>query len=147
MVANSAERVIRGGSWNNPAQNCRSAYRNRNDPDNRNDNIGFRCARAHDCASRRGPEQTVARLSRKRLQNQMPPGALVARADAEANSVPSGCRHRRRRRANLRRWGVPFLAAVNRHAPMCRISASARPNDGVLRSGLVRSFALLEILQ
>ncbi len=43
-----ADRVIRGGSWNNNARNCRSAYRNRNRPDNRNNNLGFRCARAHD---------------------------------------------------------------------------------------------------
>jgi hypothetical protein len=38
--------VLRGGSWNNNAQNCRSANRNRNEPGNRNDNIGFRLARA-----------------------------------------------------------------------------------------------------
>ncbi len=31
-----------GGSWNNNPQNCRSADRNRNNPDNRNTNIGFR---------------------------------------------------------------------------------------------------------
>jgi formylglycine-generating enzyme required for sulfatase activity len=34
--------VIRGGSWNNNAQNCRSAQRNNNTPTNRNNNIGFR---------------------------------------------------------------------------------------------------------
>jgi formylglycine-generating enzyme required for sulfatase activity len=34
--------VIRGGSWNNSAQNCRVAYRNNNDPTNRNNNVGFR---------------------------------------------------------------------------------------------------------
>ncbi len=32
----------RGGSWNNNPRNCRSAYRNNNSPDNRNNNIGFR---------------------------------------------------------------------------------------------------------
>ncbi|MDY6831966.1 MAG: hypothetical protein SWC96_09005 [Thermodesulfobacteriota bacterium] len=32
----------RGGGWNNNAQNCRSANRNRNEPDNRNNNLGFR---------------------------------------------------------------------------------------------------------
>ena len=32
----------RGGSYFNDAQNCRAAYRNHNDPANRNDNIGFR---------------------------------------------------------------------------------------------------------
>jgi len=35
-------RVLRGGAWNNNPRNCRSAYRNNNDPDERNDNIGFR---------------------------------------------------------------------------------------------------------
>ena len=32
----------RGGSWNNNPRNCRSAYRNYNTPDTRNNNIGFR---------------------------------------------------------------------------------------------------------
>jgi hypothetical protein len=40
-------RVNRGGSWNNNASNCRSANRNRNTPDNRNNNLGFRVAVAH----------------------------------------------------------------------------------------------------
>ncbi|NIO71887.1 MAG: SUMF1/EgtB/PvdO family nonheme iron enzyme [Anaerolineae bacterium] len=35
--------VLRGGSWNNEARNARCSYRNNNDPDNYNDNIGFRC--------------------------------------------------------------------------------------------------------
>ncbi|MEM9025294.1 MAG: SUMF1/EgtB/PvdO family nonheme iron enzyme [Verrucomicrobiota bacterium] len=43
----SAKRCLRGGSWINNARNCRSAYRNANDPGNRNDNIGFRLAVAH----------------------------------------------------------------------------------------------------
>ncbi|WP_407888911.1 SUMF1/EgtB/PvdO family nonheme iron enzyme [Scytonema sp. NUACC26] len=34
--------MLRGGSWINNPENCRSAYRNNNDPDNRNDNIGIR---------------------------------------------------------------------------------------------------------
>ena len=38
--------MLRGGSWNNNGRNCRSADRNRNPPDNRNNNIGFRLARA-----------------------------------------------------------------------------------------------------
>ncbi len=36
------DRVLRGGSWNNDADNCRTANRNRNNPDNRNNNYGFR---------------------------------------------------------------------------------------------------------
>ena len=31
-----------GGSWNNNPNNCRSAYRNNNSRENRNNNIGFR---------------------------------------------------------------------------------------------------------
>ncbi|MFM7615174.1 MAG: hypothetical protein ACKO4R_13350 [Synechococcales cyanobacterium] len=34
--------MLRGGSWNNNAKNCRSAYRNHNAPDNPNNNNGFR---------------------------------------------------------------------------------------------------------
>ena len=37
-------RVLRGGSWNNNSRNCRSANRNRNNADVRNNNIGFRLA-------------------------------------------------------------------------------------------------------
>jgi len=36
--------VIRGGSWDNNARNCRSANRNRNRPNNRNRNNGLRLA-------------------------------------------------------------------------------------------------------
>jgi formylglycine-generating enzyme required for sulfatase activity len=41
---NGSFRVMRGGSWNNNAGNCRSANRNNNSPDNRNNNNGFRLA-------------------------------------------------------------------------------------------------------
>lgn len=37
-----SNRVLRGGSWNNNARNSRSAYRNNNNPGNRNNNVGFR---------------------------------------------------------------------------------------------------------
>jgi formylglycine-generating enzyme required for sulfatase activity len=37
-----AQSVVRGGAFNNNERNARCAYRNRNQPDNRNNNIGFR---------------------------------------------------------------------------------------------------------
>ncbi|NTW69675.1 MAG: SUMF1/EgtB/PvdO family nonheme iron enzyme [Chlorobiaceae bacterium] len=33
---------MRGGSWNNKPENLRCSVRNNNNPDNRNNNIGFR---------------------------------------------------------------------------------------------------------
>ncbi|HMV49657.1 MAG TPA: SUMF1/EgtB/PvdO family nonheme iron enzyme, partial [Blastocatellia bacterium] len=39
-------RVLRGGSWNNNGNNSRSANRNRNTPDNINNNLGFRLVSA-----------------------------------------------------------------------------------------------------
>jgi hypothetical protein len=35
---------LRGGSWNNNGRNARSANRNDNAPENRNNNLGFRPA-------------------------------------------------------------------------------------------------------
>jgi len=46
VIIAGANRVLRGGSWNNNGRNCRSANRNRNEPGNRNHNIGFRLALA-----------------------------------------------------------------------------------------------------
>lgn len=37
-----SSRVLRDGSWDGPAENCRSAYRNAGDPTNRSGNYGFR---------------------------------------------------------------------------------------------------------
>ncbi|MGN0739895.1 MAG: SUMF1/EgtB/PvdO family nonheme iron enzyme [Treponema sp.] len=39
-------RVKRGGSWNNNANNAASCNRNNNSPDNRNNNLGFRVVRS-----------------------------------------------------------------------------------------------------
>ncbi|NEP20236.1 MAG: SUMF1/EgtB/PvdO family nonheme iron enzyme [Leptolyngbya sp. SIO4C1] len=41
--------MLRGGSWNNNPDNCRSANRNRNARDNRNNNVGFRVVCASSC--------------------------------------------------------------------------------------------------
>jgi len=51
----SANRVNRGGSWDNDAENCRTAYRNDNDPGNRNHDHGFRLALRPAQQARRTP--------------------------------------------------------------------------------------------
>ena len=40
----SAHRVIRGGSWNDGAQDVRAAYRDHSEPSDRDSDLGFRCA-------------------------------------------------------------------------------------------------------
>jgi hypothetical protein len=50
-VPRKQTRVLRGGSWNNNADNARGVQRNRNSPDNRNDNNGFRVVSSHIPAS------------------------------------------------------------------------------------------------
>jgi hypothetical protein len=42
-----ASQSWRGGAWNNDMDNARVANRNRNNPNNWNDNIGFRVVAAH----------------------------------------------------------------------------------------------------
>jgi len=42
--ASGTDRVYRGGSWNNAAANCRSAFRGGDSPDYRGNNLGFRLA-------------------------------------------------------------------------------------------------------
>lgn len=42
-----AQPVVRGGAWNNQSINARAVNRNRNEPDNHNNNVGFRVVRAH----------------------------------------------------------------------------------------------------
>lgn len=42
--AGRVAQLLRGGSWNNDPRNCRSATRNHNQPDNANNNVGFRVA-------------------------------------------------------------------------------------------------------
>jgi len=57
-IGNSQSRVLRGGSFINSAANVRSANRNNNQPDNRNNNNGFRRA-CLGCATKRNLAQKI----------------------------------------------------------------------------------------
>ncbi|CAK8712671.1 hypothetical protein KKHLCK_01690 [Candidatus Electrothrix laxa] len=57
MIQKGSDRVMRGGSWNNNGRNVRSAYRNHNSPDNRNQRNGFRLVLAHSCTGRTAHDQ------------------------------------------------------------------------------------------
>ena len=75
----SPNRVIRGGSWNNTADNTRASNRNRNTPENRNNNLGFRVARAQPSrvdSRRTGPTALPSRRPLRRANRRSwPPGA------------------------------------------------------------------------
>jgi formylglycine-generating enzyme required for sulfatase activity len=47
-MADAKERVIRGGSWRDKADACRSAFRGHRTPETRSDAVGFRCVRAQE---------------------------------------------------------------------------------------------------
>ncbi|MFM7167784.1 MAG: SUMF1/EgtB/PvdO family nonheme iron enzyme [Planctomycetaceae bacterium] len=59
-----SDRVIRGGSWNSNARNVRAASRNRNDPGNADNNLGFRPLNSAFClTSQRNAEQKNVRTA------------------------------------------------------------------------------------
>lgn len=81
--AAGSNRVLRGGSWNNNANNCRVANRNNNNPTNSNNNNGFRPVRSSEtrCLQRQQDSDPVAVLS-------APPNAGWQRE--QARPVPVG---------------------------------------------------------
>ena len=67
------DRVLRGGSWNNNGRNVRSAIRNHNQPDNRNNNIGFRLALAQCALDEAQMTRSSSRLAFTRKQKARSP--------------------------------------------------------------------------
>lgn len=72
----SSNRVCRGGSWNNnDPSRLRGANRNNNTPDNRNNNLGFRCASTRNLPAFR-PKTPSGEPEQTRCPN-VAPGVLV----------------------------------------------------------------------
>ena len=65
----------RGGSWNNNADNVRISNRNNNNPDNRNNNLGFRVVRSQPNPNRVDSRWNGPTTSRK--ERQFPCGTPV----------------------------------------------------------------------
>lgn len=80
-----SKRVLRGGSWNNIARNLRAAARNANHPGDRNDNLGFRLARAQAPAGAPAPDPTDVLSARSTAGRRRSPGRRCARRTAEAD--------------------------------------------------------------
>jgi hypothetical protein len=94
-IRKAERRVLRGGSWINNARNVRSAYRNHNEPGNRNDNNGFRLALARRGGGYRPLDQIPILSCRPAGEKQTAAGVLVGGAAAPrrlAGRPPSsGC--------------------------------------------------------
>lgn len=86
-VVINASRVLRGGSWNNKAQNVRSANRNNNTSGNRNSNNGFRVASAQTPAVAAVDQMSIQPVMRLHGgEKPVPPGMLVG----SAGRLPEG---------------------------------------------------------
>ena len=75
---------LSGGSWINNPRNCRSAYRNNNNPDDRNNNLGFRVL----CSV---PALFYVRTGR---------WESIGRIYEESRSVPAMCKHPKNKRVS-----------------------------------------------
>ena len=73
-IKRAENRVNRGGSWNNDARNCRSAYRNNAHPGNRNNNLGFRVSSSLQSGQKAGVQGL--RPSARVLTNLSKPASL-----------------------------------------------------------------------
>ncbi|MGE0756415.1 MAG: hypothetical protein AB7O38_05325 [Pirellulaceae bacterium] len=112
----------RGGSWNNNARNCRAAYRNRNSPSNRNNNLGFRVALA----------PRVGRMSARRNRPLSGP-ALVAGKSHIGRPVLVAVCERSGRPLRLRTPHSVIAFTIQRHPYTAR---HLRPTSTPARSGL-----------
>ena len=86
-VSSRSNRVLRGGTWNNTANNARSANRNHNTPSNRNNNIGFRLTSTGPREGRRSPVVQPAPSSERTSPTRVACGPL----DDEAVFVEAPC--------------------------------------------------------
>ena len=78
--------LLRGGSWNNNPRNCRSACRNHNQPDNANNNVGFRVVCLPQHPSSTDPPQGIAAGDQEGSR----PAPVIS--DPDSPGLPRACR-------------------------------------------------------
>ena len=107
-IGRCARRVVRGGGWNNEPENVRSANRNRNAPDEANNNLGFRLARTPALVA--GASGVTDPLGVPAGAHGPPSGAPQGRGcrrDLQGTPAPGAGRHRRTSRASSFRCSEP----------------------------------------
>jgi len=90
----SANRVKRGGSWNNSASNAKSANQNGNTPENRNDDNGVRPSNASlrpiaPAKPTRCARDAQIRVLRRRADVRRPNPSCIQRAQAPTDAQAS----------------------------------------------------------
>ncbi len=70
----AARRVIRGGSWHDVARDARAACRDHDDPTDRDDDLGFRCARVQSAS----PAKAERRAGRSKPGERSEPAATTS---------------------------------------------------------------------
>ena len=125
-------RVNRGGSWNNTADNARAANRNRNNPGNRNNNLGFRLSSTilrtlrnarRQAVTAAGPEHRIRPTSRARAHTPF----LSGRAeDQDTPETTSGVSPAAGDRSGAQPVGLPTERQRARRAPTAARRRAAR---------------------
>ena len=83
-----SERALRGGAWNNNDQNTRAAYRNNNNPRNRNNNVGFRVVEPLSPGNRKCDVSTEPSPREERSTPRPPVSLRAGRASAKSLPAP-----------------------------------------------------------
>ena len=114
------DRVLRGGSWNNTAENCRAAYRNRNRADNFNRNNGLRACLVPSTIHFRGSLRSFG--SGNANSGAWPPQGVPGRIDASGDGADGA--HAAWPRPPI--FAITFsitihitIHAIDRHAQRC----------------------------
>ncbi len=120
-------RVVRGGSWNNNRNNARCAIRNRNNPDNYNNNIGFRVVLSHNIFLCQKCRTVHGRRSRQNIGG-LAPGSEIRSSGKYKRDLPPRM-NQSPRQVNFK-LDLPHLTLYNpSHSEVVRVPRPDREGD------------------